>query len=87
MMAKNTLWETSGQLSLNIYAEDKASFVPDMNFSITQQQCEDALNQLSNSNNNTINVELASDWLAMHQSLKEDTLYYLLHGGIIKNFR
>jgi len=58
-----------------------------MNFSITQQQCEDALNQLSNANNNTINVELASDWLAMHQSLKEDTSYYLLHGGIIKKFR
>jgi hypothetical protein len=87
MIPENANWEFSNQITLNIYAEDKASFFPTIDYSTTQQKCEDAINDLQKSFNNRITEDDASYWLTKYNPLKDKSSTYILHGGFIKAFR
>ena len=87
MIPENANWEFSNQITLNIYTEDKASFFPTIDYSTTQQNCEDAINDLQKSFNNRITNEDASSWLTYYYPLKDKSSDYILHGGFIKAFR
>jgi hypothetical protein len=87
MMPEKGYWELSNQITYTIHTDDKANFVPDINYSITQQKCKEAINDLQKSFNGRITDEDASYWLSKHKPLKDETDNYILHGGFIKEFR
>lgn len=87
MIPENDFWEITNQITLNIYSEDKVNFIPTIDYSITQQKCEQAINDLEITYKSSITVDDADYWLSKYKVLKDDTGNYFLHGGNIKKFR
>jgi len=87
MMPEKGYWELSNQITYTIHTDDKANFVPNIDYSINQQRCEDALIDLKESYNNRLGKEDCLYWLSKYNQLKEDISSYYGYGGFINKFQ
>lgn len=87
MIPNEGYWEIPNQITYTIHTDDKANFVPSIDYTINQQKCENALIDLKESYNNKLEKEDCFYWLSKYKQLSETISKYDGYGGFINKFQ